>query len=161
MLSFRAGGCSDGTNRLSTTTGVRLLCVRPRSRCENRALRRSRKLQTKLRWIDDLLSGQETAFITLVELYYPSMIRLALLYVKDRPVAEEVVQETWGGCAQWIASFRASVFAQDLGFQDIDQPGDDAGEEKRLRTVPFSAFLSSEVRQPRAICGPFTVSTGG
>ena len=37
-----------------------------------------------------LRRGDEAAFITLIERYHPSLVRLALLYVPDRATAEEV-----------------------------------------------------------------------
>jgi len=42
-----------------------------------------------------LRAGDERAFVTLVERYNGSMLRLAASFVPSRAVAEEVVQETW------------------------------------------------------------------
>ena len=42
-----------------------------------------------------LRAGDERAFVTLVERYNGSMLRLALSFVPSRAVAEEVVQDTW------------------------------------------------------------------
>src|SRR5581483_9922723 len=42
-----------------------------------------------------LRAGDEAAFATLVEKYWPSLLRVALLYVPSRSVAEEVVADTW------------------------------------------------------------------
>lgn len=42
-----------------------------------------------------LRAGDETAFTTLVDQLSPSMVRIAMIYVRDQPTAEEVVQETW------------------------------------------------------------------
>ena len=55
--------------------------------------------------VDKLRSGDETAFLTLVEAYQPPMIRLALRYVADMETAEEVVQETWVGVLRGIHRF--------------------------------------------------------
>jgi RNA polymerase sigma-70 factor (ECF subfamily) len=48
-----------------------------------------------LRLIAELRAGSESAFQTLVDEYYPVMVRVATMYVNDQAVAEEVVQETW------------------------------------------------------------------
>ena len=39
--------------------------------------------------------GDERAFVTLVGRYQAALLRLAATFVRDRAVAEEVVQETW------------------------------------------------------------------
>lgn len=52
-----------------------------------------------------LLAGDDAAFTALVEQYHGMLIRLALVYVSSRAVAEEVVQETWVGVLHGLASF--------------------------------------------------------
>ena len=47
--------------------------------------------------IEQLRSGDEAAFVSLVERYHATMMRLAMVYVTAWAVAEEVVQETWVG----------------------------------------------------------------
>ena len=42
-----------------------------------------------------LRAGDDDAFTSLVNMHYTSMVRIALMYVNDQAVAEEVVQETW------------------------------------------------------------------
>jgi RNA polymerase sigma-70 factor, ECF subfamily len=42
-----------------------------------------------------LRMGDEMAFAQLVEQYHTAMMRLATIYVLDRRIAEEVIQETW------------------------------------------------------------------
>lgn len=42
-----------------------------------------------------LRAGDEAAFLQLVDRYHASLLRLALMHVSNRQVAEEVVQETW------------------------------------------------------------------
>jgi len=55
--------------------------------------------------VEGLRDGDEAAFITLVERYQPALIRLALLYVRDRAAAEDVVQETWLAVVRGIERF--------------------------------------------------------
>ena len=42
-----------------------------------------------------LRTGDEQAFMTLVDKYGPSLLRVAMMYVSSRAVAEEVVADTW------------------------------------------------------------------
>jgi RNA polymerase sigma-70 factor, ECF subfamily len=55
--------------------------------------------------LEALRSGDETAFATLVDKYHASMVRVAMMYVSSRAVAEEVVQETWIGVLKGLARF--------------------------------------------------------
>ena len=45
--------------------------------------------------IEQLRSGNEAAFVALIDRYANAMLRLAMVYVRVWAVAEEVVQETW------------------------------------------------------------------
>lgn len=45
--------------------------------------------------VDRLRAGDAAAFVQLVDRYHAPLLRLAELYVPNRSVAEEVVQETW------------------------------------------------------------------
>lgn len=42
-----------------------------------------------------LRAGDEEAFMSLVEQHHNTMVRIAMMYVDEKAVAEEVVQETW------------------------------------------------------------------
>jgi Putative zinc-finger len=53
-----------------------------------------------------LRRGDERAFITLVDLHGAGMLRLARVYVRDRDVAEEVVQEAWTGMQRRVITLR-------------------------------------------------------
>jgi RNA polymerase sigma-70 factor, ECF subfamily len=52
-----------------------------------------------------LRAGDERAFSDLVDRYHPAMIRLALMHVRSRAVAEEVAQEAWLGLLRGIDRF--------------------------------------------------------
>jgi RNA polymerase sigma-70 factor, ECF subfamily len=52
-----------------------------------------------------LRAGDEAAFTALVDMYYPSMVRIAMMYVSDQAIAEDVVQETWIGVLRGLDRF--------------------------------------------------------
>jgi RNA polymerase sigma-70 factor, ECF subfamily len=58
-----------------------------------------------------LRSGDERAFVSLVERYHEPMLRLAVSFVPSRAVAEEVVQDTWLALLRGLDGFegRASL----------------------------------------------------
>jgi RNA polymerase sigma-70 factor (ECF subfamily) len=55
----------------------------------------SPSVQSEADLLARLRSGDERAFVYLVERYSDSMLRVATSYVPSRAVAEEVVQDTW------------------------------------------------------------------
>jgi RNA polymerase sigma-70 factor (ECF subfamily) len=55
--------------------------------------------------LEALKKGDEAAFEALINRYHGPMMRLALAYVKDRGVAEDVVQETWLTCLKNLGKF--------------------------------------------------------
>jgi RNA polymerase sigma-70 factor, ECF subfamily len=55
--------------------------------------------------IDALRNGDEAAFSALMTLYYDAMLRTALIYVNDRCVAEDVIQETWIAVLRGLTRF--------------------------------------------------------
>jgi RNA polymerase sigma-70 factor, ECF subfamily len=54
-----------------------------------------------------LRAGDETAFTMLLEMYQNAMLRIAQVYVHDREVARDVVQETWIAVLQGIQRFES------------------------------------------------------
>lgn len=58
-----------------------------------------------LETVGRLLAGDESAFVALVERYHQNLVRLAMIFVADRPTAEEVAQETWRGVLSGLARF--------------------------------------------------------
>lgn len=55
--------------------------------------------------IEALRRGDEAAFVWLIDKYQSSCVRLAMSFVSDRAVAEEVAQETWLGVLEGIDRF--------------------------------------------------------
>jgi RNA polymerase sigma-70 factor (ECF subfamily) len=59
----------------------------------------------ELELIAKLRNGDESVFVTLLDRYHFSLIRLALAYVSDESVAEEVVQDTWLAVLEGLRQF--------------------------------------------------------
>jgi RNA polymerase sigma-70 factor, ECF subfamily len=55
--------------------------------------------------IDRLRSGDDDAFVVLVERHHAAMVRLARGYVRSSAVAEEVAQEAWLGLLRGVDAF--------------------------------------------------------
>src|SRR5260370_30648554 len=55
--------------------------------------------------VASLRARDESAFAQLVEVHHATMLRLAMGYVHDQQVAEEVVQEAWLGVLRCLDRF--------------------------------------------------------
>jgi RNA polymerase sigma-70 factor (ECF subfamily) len=95
------------------------------------------------RLVARLRAGDERAFMTLIDRYQPSLLRLALLYVGDRGAAEDVVQETWLGVLQGIDRFEARSSLKTWLFRILTNRAKRRGERDH-RTIPFSAAAASD-----------------
>ena len=90
--------------------------------------------------------------MTLVERYNASLLRVALLYVPSRAVAEEVVQETWLAVLQGIGRFEERSSLKTWIFRILTNRAKTRAERER-RTIPFSA-LSNPGVVPEAALEP-------
>jgi RNA polymerase sigma-70 factor (ECF subfamily) len=89
--------------------------------------------------IEALRRGDETAFARLVDLYHASLRRVSRLYISDRSVADEVVQDTWLGVIQGIWAFEGRSSLKTWIFRIlINRAKSRAVREGR--TVPFARF---------------------
>ena len=97
-----------------------------------------------------LRAGEEEAFDELVNKHHGALIRMAMGYVADREVAEEVVQEVWLAVIESLNRFegRSSVRTWIFGIL-IHKAKDRAVREKRHTT--FSAFESCEDDSEEAV----------
>ena len=93
-----------------------------------------------LRLVASLRAGDERAFMELVEHYGPSMLRVAMLFVRTRAVAEEVVQDTWVGVLSGIGRFEGRSSFKTWLFRILTNTAKTRGE-RESRTTPVS-FLS-------------------
>ncbi len=91
------------------------------------------------RVIAALRDGDEGAFAMLVEQYNGALQRLAYVYVKDRSVAEEVVQETWIGLLQSLGRFEGRSSLKTWLFRILMNVARSRAR-KESRSIPFSSL---------------------
>ena len=89
-----------------------------------------------------LRRGDEAAFVTLVERYGASLVRLARTFVRDRAVAEEVVQETWLAVLNGIDRFEERSSLKTWLFRILTNRAKTRGQRDG-RMVPFSALAGA------------------
>jgi RNA polymerase sigma-70 factor, ECF subfamily len=96
-----------------------------------------------------LRGKDEEAFATLVERYHMPMIRLAMTFVPNRSVAEEVVQDTWIGVIKGIDGFEERSSLQTWMFSILVNRARKTGaRERRTVTVDAGDEGQSEVFSP-------------
>ncbi len=89
--------------------------------------------------LEALRSGDETAFQELIQRFHGPMLRLAMAYVRDRGVAEDVVQESWLTCLRTLDRFegRSSLKTWILGIVlNVAR----ARRRKESRILPFASL---------------------
>jgi RNA polymerase sigma-70 factor (ECF subfamily) len=86
-----------------------------------------------------LRSGDERAFLLLVDAYGPLMLRVALGHVRSRAVAEEVVQEAWLGVLAGIDRFECRSSLKTWILRILINRAKTRGE-REARCVPFSSL---------------------
>jgi RNA polymerase sigma-70 factor, ECF subfamily len=84
-----------------------------------------------------LRAGDEAAFRRLVDAYGPMLMRLALMHVPSRAVAEEVVQETWLAVLNGIDRFEGRSSLKTWITSILLNTARTRGERER-RTIPFT-----------------------
>jgi RNA polymerase sigma-70 factor, ECF subfamily len=85
--------------------------------------------------VERLRAGDEGAFVTLVDRYHESLVRLATTFVPSPAVAEEVVQETWLGVVRGIERFEGRSSLKTWLYRILVNRARTAGVRER-RTVP-------------------------
>jgi RNA polymerase sigma-70 factor (ECF subfamily) len=97
--------------------------------------------------IAGLRARDEAAFMALVDMYGPSLLRLAQLFVRDRAVAEEVVQEAWVGVLRGIDRFEGRSSLKTWLYRILTNTAKTRGV-RESRSVPFSALGGDEEDGP-------------
>ena len=79
----------------------------------------------------------------LVERYGASMLRLAQVYVRNRAVAEEVVQDTWLAVLRGIDRFEGRSSLKTWIFSILTNTAKTRGQ-RESRSIPFGAFADED-----------------
>ena len=91
--------------------------------------------------LDAIRAGDQSAFAGLVDELSPSMLGVAIKYVRSRAVAEEVVQETWLGVIKGLERFQGRSSLRSWVFAILRNVAISRAEREQ-RTVPVSALGS-------------------
>ena len=86
-----------------------------------------------------LKAGDEDAFRSLIQRYHGPMLRLAMTYVGDRGVAEDVVQESWLTCVRSLDRFEGRSSLKTWIFGIVINTSR-ARRRKEARILPFAAL---------------------
>jgi RNA polymerase sigma-70 factor (ECF subfamily) len=89
--------------------------------------------------VQALRDGDEAAFAGLVDELSPALLRLALMHVPSRAIAEDVVQDTWIGVIKGIDRFEGRSSLRTWIFQILLNTARTRGVREK-RTLPFSYF---------------------
>jgi RNA polymerase sigma-70 factor, ECF subfamily len=117
------------------------------------ALRRQRANDDEMQLVAALRGGDEDAFAELIERHHMAMIRVAHIYVRNRAVAEEVVQETWAAVLEGIDRFEERSSLKTWLFRILtNRAKTRATREGRM--VPFSALGDDHNRTRDAAVDP-------
>jgi RNA polymerase sigma-70 factor (ECF subfamily) len=86
-----------------------------------------------------LREGDERAFESVVESFYPSMMAVARGYVRSRAVAEEVVQEAWLGVLKGLDRFQGRSSLRTWVLQIVANIARTRGV-REARSIPVSSL---------------------
>jgi RNA polymerase sigma-70 factor (ECF subfamily) len=104
-------------------------------------------------FLEALRRGDEVAFVRLVETLHGSMLRLAMVHVGDRAVAEEVVQEAWLGVLQQLDRFEGRSSLKTWVLRIVSNRAKTRAVRER-RTVPFSALAGGDLEADEPAVDP-------
>ena len=93
--------------------------------------------------VEALKRGDEAVFADLVEAYSPGLMRMARMYVRDREVVGEVVQDTWIAVLRGIDRFEGRSSLRTWIYRILMNTAKTRGQ-RESRSVPFSAAVSAD-----------------
>lgn len=109
----------------------------PRSTTPGAISEDERELLARLR------AGDREAFATLVTRHGGALLRLATTFVRDRALAEEVVQDAWLAALDGLDGFEGRAALRTWLFRIVANKAR-SRIVRESRTVPFSAFASPD-----------------
>src|SRR5437667_8864668 len=89
--------------------------------------------------VEQLRSGNEAAFVSLIDRYAPTMLRLAMVYVRARAIAEEVVHETWMAVLEGLNRFEGRSSLKTWLFRILTNCAITRAQREG-RSIPFSSL---------------------
>jgi RNA polymerase sigma-70 factor, ECF subfamily len=93
--------------------------------------------------VESLQAGDEAAFAAMVERYHPALVRVALSFVREQSVAEDVAQETWLAVLQGIGRFERRASFRTWLFTILTNRAKTRGQ-RESRSVPMSSLASAD-----------------
>jgi RNA polymerase sigma-70 factor, ECF subfamily len=93
--------------------------------------------------VEALRAGDEAAFEELVDRYNGSLVRIAMMYVGNRTVAEEVAQEAWLAVLEGIDRFEGRSSLKTWIFRILTNRAKTRGEREH-RQLPLSALFGED-----------------
>src|SRR5437763_6887769 len=93
----------------------------------------------EMRLVELLRSGNEPAFVSLVEQYNSSLLRLAKAFIPVSAVAEEIVQETWMGVLSGLKRFEGRSSLKTWIFRILTNCAKTRAQREG-RSIPFSSL---------------------
>jgi RNA polymerase sigma-70 factor (ECF subfamily) len=93
--------------------------------------------------VDALKRGDEATFAALVDAWSPGLMRMARMYVRDRQVAEEVVQDTWIAVLRGIDRFEGRSSLKTWVYRIVMNTAKTRAQ-REARSIPFSAAAGAD-----------------
>ena len=93
--------------------------------------------------LEQLRSGNEATFVSLIDRYAAAMLRLAMVYVKSWSVAEEVVQETWMAVLEGLNRFEGRSSLKTWMFRILTNCAITRAQREG-RSIPFSSLQEDD-----------------
>src|SRR5437764_11379752 len=103
--------------------------------------------------IEQLRSGNEAAFVALIDRYATTMLRLAMVYVKAWAVAEEVVQETWLAVLEGLDRFEGRSSLKTWMFRILTNCAKTRAQREG-RSIPLSSLSDMDTDYPEPAIDP-------
>ena len=97
--------------------------------------------------VEGLRARDEASFASLMRMYGSGMLRVAQMYVSNRAVAEEVVQEAWLGVLKGIDRFEGRSSLKTWLFRIVANTAKTRGV-REARSAPFSSFGDESTVSP-------------
>lgn len=109
--------------------------------------------------VSRVLGGDRDAFAELVRRYHGPLLRLARALVRERTIAEEIVQDTWLGVLDGLSGFEGRASLKTWIFRILANRARTRGA-REARSVPFSS-LAEEAGEEGGGVDPARFDTRG